>query len=232
MSLVSYLTIMGNLRRTASKGLISLLNQRQLEELAYKYFSDEDGNYTCPYTGKVISGKEIVLEHIIPVYSNGGTVLFNCVPTSKEINGSNEKGAKHLIDWWTNSKYWNPNRLKNLVDYMLEGYELVFREYTVEEVESSYLDVELDEKEVLEDDSTIRETIEEEKELLKQARNSKIDSYLGFMLDCVRTLENYGIDTQEIANKLYDLQKKGIFENIEKYQLYQNRIQELIKKWI
>ena len=39
------------------------------------------------------------------------------------------------------------NRLKRLVDYMLEGYELVFDEYTVDEVESSYLDIELDETE-------------------------------------------------------------------------------------
>ena len=55
--LVSYYNqIAPNLRRTASKGLISLLNQKQLEELAFKHFScvnTETGQigYQCPYTG-------------------------------------------------------------------------------------------------------------------------------------------------------------------------------------
>ena len=45
--LVSYYSqIEPNLRRTASKGLISLLNHQQLEDLAFKYFGikDESGN--------------------------------------------------------------------------------------------------------------------------------------------------------------------------------------------
>ena len=93
-----------------------------------------------------IKYEDIVLEHIVPVASKGGTVLFNCIPTSKEVNGTDQKGAKHLIDWWTNSNYWNqdaPLRLEKIVNYMLDGYEQVFKEYTVEEVESSYLDIEL-----------------------------------------------------------------------------------------
>ena len=53
--LVSYKQIEGNLRRTADNGLISLLNQKQLEDLSYKYFGikDEYGNiigYQCPYS--------------------------------------------------------------------------------------------------------------------------------------------------------------------------------------
>ena len=118
--LVSYSQIEANLRRTASNGLISLLNQKQLEDLAFKYFSvkDEYGNiigYQCPYSGKVYSNYEdIVLEHIVPVASKGGTVLFNCIPTSKEVNGSDQKGAKHLITWWINSKVWNEDAEKSI----------------------------------------------------------------------------------------------------------------------
>ena len=152
--------IISNLRRTADKGLISLLNQRQLEILALKYFGvkDEYGNYiayTCPYSGKTFSDfNNLILEHIIPVSSNGGTILFNCIPASKEINGSNEKGAKHLIEWWTNSKYWDddaPNRLEKLVNYMLEAYSEVFNEYSYEELVESYLNILDDNDDFIED---------------------------------------------------------------------------------
>ena len=112
--------------------------------------------YQCPYSGKVYTNYEdIVLEHIIPVISKGGTVLFNCIPTSKEVNGSDQKGAKHLITWWIKSKYWDkdaPSRLEKIVNYMLDGYNSVFEEYTVEEIESSYQNIESDENVLQEED--------------------------------------------------------------------------------
>ena len=93
--LVSYYSqIEPNLRRTASKGLISLLNHYQLEDLAFKYFGikDEYGNitgYQCPYSGKTYTDyKDIILEHIVPVVSNGGTVLFNCIPETETGGGA------------------------------------------------------------------------------------------------------------------------------------------------
>ena len=45
-SLVSKDQISGNLRRTAKKGLISLLNKKELEKLAIKYYGEtnEKGN--------------------------------------------------------------------------------------------------------------------------------------------------------------------------------------------
>jgi len=234
--LVSYKIIEGNLRRTADNGLISLLNQKQLEDLAFKYFGikDEYGNiigYQCPYSGKIYTNYEdIILEHIVPVASKGGTVLFNCIPTSKEVNGSNQKGAKHLITWWIKSKYWNedaPSRLEKIVNYMLDGYERVFEEYTMEEVESSYQDIELD-KSILDEQQNTNIDIREEKKLLKQAKDNGIHSYLGFMLDCINTLDTYNIDTTEIRNKLKSLEDKHIFEDIDKYQLYQNIVQKII----
>ena len=150
MELLNNKQIDYNLRRTAEKGYISLLYKHQLEELALKYFGIKDSNskyigYMCPYSGKIYSKKSnLVLEHIIPVDLKGGTVLFNCIPTSKEVNGKNEKWKHHLIKWWTNSKYWDidaPKRLEKLVNYMLEAYDLVFKEYSVEEIEESYQEV-------------------------------------------------------------------------------------------
>ena len=97
ISLISDNQINGNLRRTASKGLISLLDKERLHNLAWKYFKARDsfGNtigYICPYSGKIIHNpNDIVFEHIIPLYSNGGTVLFNCISTSREINKASEK---------------------------------------------------------------------------------------------------------------------------------------------
>ena len=53
-----------NLCRTAELGLISLLDQSELEKLAYEYFGvkDEEGNiigYTCPYSGKIFEAPYI-----------------------------------------------------------------------------------------------------------------------------------------------------------------------------
>ena len=229
--------IKGNLRRTAEKGLISLLNQYQLEQLALKYFGVYENEqligYQCPYSGELITNfNDIVLEHIVPVASKGGTVLFNCIPTSKEVNAANQKGAKHLIDWWTNpdNGYWDkeaPLRLEKIVNYMLEAYELVFKEYTIEEVENSYLEIEPDET-ILEEEDNLALDEKTESNLSKQAKNNGIHSYLGFILDCINTLEKNNINTTNIREKLANLEEQNIFKDIEKYQLYQNMIKQLI----
>ena len=135
-NLVTTSTILCNLRRTATKGLISLLNQKQLEELAIKYYGVyENGKlkgYICPYSGELITNtKDIVLEHIIPVSSTGGTVLFNCIPTSTKVNGSDEKGALHLLEWWKDKSYYSGDKLNRLMAYMFEAYDKVFSEYTI-----------------------------------------------------------------------------------------------------
>ena len=125
--IISDKTIQTNLIRTANEGLLSILDNNLMHSLAYKYFGIyENGEligYQCPYSGKIYTNpKDIILEHIIPVKSGGGTVLFNCIPASIETNSTTEKGAKHLIEWWVNSKYWNinaPKRLEKLVNYIL-----------------------------------------------------------------------------------------------------------------
>ena len=132
--LVSNHAVTFNLRRAASSGLLSSLTASMLNELALKYFGIyENGElvgYQCPYSGKKITNpKKIVLEHIIPISRGGGTVLFNCIPTSVEVNKLSEKGTKHLISWWKNPdcKYWNKNapfRLEKIINYLMEAYEI------------------------------------------------------------------------------------------------------------
>ena len=236
--LINSFQIETNLRRTASKGYISLLSHEVLENLAFKYFGIKDEyeniiGYQCPYSGEVYTDyRNIVLEHIIPVDSKGGTVLFNCIPTSSEVNKVSEKGAKHLITWWTNSKYWDVNaiqRLEKLVNYMLEAYDMVFEEHTLEELETSYLNFDLSGEITIDDDLELSEQ-QESLILKKQGEQNGIHSYLGFILSCIETLEKYNVNTIEIRSKLKDLENKHIFENIDRFQLFQNILQQVIIK--
>lgn len=233
MDLLNSTQILGNLRRTAEKGYISLLNKTQIEELALKYFGIKDSygkyiGYMCPYSGKIYSKKtNLVLEHIIPVDSKGGTVLFNCIPTSKEVNGKNAKWNHHLISWWITSKYWDneaPTRLEKLINYILEAYDLVFKEFSIEEIEESY-------QEVLEKEEDLITSKRQNKKLQEHTQSNNIHSYLGFLLDCIKQLEKENINTTEINIKLKELEEKNIFKDIEKYTLFQNILKQVIIKF-
>ena len=190
-SLVANYQISGNLRRTAKKGLISLLNKKELEKLAIKYYGEtnEKGNlirYYCPYSGEPITDvNKIVLEHIIPVTSNGGTVLFNCIPTSEEVNKSNEKGALHLLSWWTKKDYYSPEKLDKLLSYIFEAYDIVFKNNTIEQVKNSYDDIDLDEEENNKEADENTTSSNERQKLKEQAKITGIISYLGFINDCI-----------------------------------------------
>ncbi len=239
INLISDSQIYFNLKRTAAKGLISLLDKNKLHNLALKYFKakDEFGNtigYMCPYSGKIIHNpKDIVLEHIIPVDSNGGTVLFNCIPTSSEVNKLSEKGAKHLISWWKDSNYWDttaPKRLESIVNYMLDAYDIVFKEYTLDEVEESYLNIEGINNDIDNNSDLSVDERKEFKELKEQAKSNGITSYLGFILDCINELERNNINTENIRKRLQSLSDKNIFKDVNKYEMYQNIIQRVIKE--
>lgn len=144
-NLISYNQVDGNLRRTADRGLVSELYRRQMNALALKYFGvDANGNYTnnkeeivayrCPYSGEIISDlSNTHLEHILPVSSNGGTVLFNCIPILDKANLS-KLDEPNLLVWWQEQDYFNYDRLERLVQYMLEAYTLAFKEPSEEEL--------------------------------------------------------------------------------------------------
>ncbi|MBE6140901.1 MAG: hypothetical protein E7172_05155 [Firmicutes bacterium] len=233
MELLNYPQIELNLRRTAEKGYISLLHKEQVEKLALKYFGTKDSNgkyigYMCPYSGKIYSkNSNLILEHIIPVDSKGGTVLFNCIPASKEVNSGSQKGSKHLISWWTNSKFWDngaPKRLEKLVNYILEAYELVFSEYVIEELEDSY-------QEMLETEDDLSISKRQNKKHEKETLINTTQSYLGFIIDCIKQLEKENINTININNKLKELENKNIFKDIKRYTVFQNILKQVIIKF-
>lgn len=236
MELLTYNQYYYNLKRTMDLGLISLLNKKQLEDLALKYFGIKDSNaqfiaYECPYSGKLINNcEEIVLEHIIPVDAKGGTILFNCIPTSKEVNGTNEKYTKHLISWWTNSKYWDnnaPKRLEKLVNYILEAYEIVFKEYKENDIQYNDMNFEFEENADLTTTSK-KETFKR----INEVEESQIYSYYVFLNDCIFCLEKNNIDTTFINNRLDKIINENIFENIEMYTAYQNILNDIIKNFL
>ena len=236
--IISDKTIQTNLIRTANEGLLSILDNNLMHVLAYKYFGVyEDGEligYQCPYSGKIYSNsQDIIFEHIVPVKSGGGTVLFNCIPASIETNSVSEKGARHLIEWWVNSKYWDvnaPKRLEKLVNYILDGYENVFNTYSIDELEETYLDY------IEEDIYSYDEDFELRKyDLVSeiQARHNHINSYQGFLNDCIEQLRKSKIDVSYIENRLNTIQnQKHIFEDIERFKLFQNIIKKLIIEYI
>ena len=183
-----------NLRRTIDKGLISSLNRLQEVKLALKYFGvDKNGNYTsdtdnivnyrCPYSGE-IGYNNLVLDHIIPVKSKGGTVLFNCIPVNKTINWN--KHSNNLLTWWNNKSYFDYERLDRLVQYILEAYEIYDKEI-IEEDDYIY-----EEENILEEQEELTKSITKE-----DIEEDKIDTninesvtYYQFITNLIEKLSN------------------------------------------
>ena len=259
IKLLSDSQINGNLRRSMDAGNLALINQRKLTALSLLYFGikDENGKYVkyiCPYTGKEYNLEEIrkelnkpynyrdldkvlELEHIMPHSSGGGTVLFNCIPASREANSVSEKGNLHLLDWLTNPEssgykfYENGGveRLIKLVNYMLSAYEISFEEYEESELEFNY-----DSAEKIEEGIDNEENLESNDRKVtnnkKKIRETSIDGDIPFLNQLIDQLEKEGYDTKDIRNKLVELEKNGIINNLEKYITVQKTIEELFKK--
>ena len=234
-NLINYNQINRNLRRTASNGLISRLNHRQLNELSLKYFGvDKEGKYTedkekivaykCPYSGRIINDcKELDLDHIISFVNNGGTVLFNCIPILGSVNSS--KRADTLLKWWTEKEYFDIGRLQRLLEYMLEAYSLTFKEYTLEELEDSYAIYE-------NNDEKIGNLLEDkrEKEKIKNTKTFEDVSYQQFIINIINYLKNNNIDCTIYERKLKELENENIFKNIEDFELIEKELQKILKE--
>ena len=233
--LVSDFAVVSNLRRAASEGLLSSLTTSKLNELALKYFGIyENGElvgYQCPYSGKKITNpKKIVLEHIIPISRGGGTVLFNCIPTSVEVNKSNEKGTKHLISWWKHPdcKYWNKNapvRLEKIINYLMEAYEITINEENLENnFIESYSEDNYD-NDIDNSDADLSTTQEDEQ---NRNKNESIITYYGLMNDLINALSEY-TDVSLYQEKLQNLIKGNVFEKIKRQTLIQKYLKDIIK---
>ena len=183
-----------NLRRTIDKGLISSLNRLQEVKLALKYFGvDKNGNYTsdtdnivnyrCPYSGE-IGYDDLALDHIIPVKSKGGTVLFNCIPVKNTHN--NSKHSNNLLTWWSNKPYFDYERLNRLIQYMLEAYEIYDKEI-IEEDDYIY-----EEENILEEQEDLTKSITKE-DIEEDKIDTSIDesvTYYQFITNLIEKLSN------------------------------------------
>lgn len=222
--------IYSSLRRTLKRGLLSSIDLDTFFSLSLKYFGVyENGKfvgYQCPYSGKIAD--EIVLEHIIPVSLGGGTTLFNCIPTSYEVNGSGEKSNKHLISWWINSKYWDddaPKRLEKIVKYILDAYEITLMQKDAKcNFSSDFGDIiSIDNMYIHNADLTTTQ----EKE--QSVENDKLVSYYTFINDMLDELNKY-TDISEYQSKLRELNNLKFFGNVERQTRIQNILKKIIKK--
>ena len=236
-NLISYSQVDGNLRRTADRGLVSELYRRQMNALALKYFGvDSNGNYTenkkdivayrCPYSGEIISDLSTAhLEHILPVSSNGGTVLFNCIPILDKVNLSKRDEANLLV-WWQEQNYFNYDRLERLIQYMLEAYTLAFKEPTEEElydydnslnsddyIENDDLSIDLKDKTSNQTNINIQQTI----------------TYYQLINDLINELSK-NRDVSKYNSQLNSLKEQNTFGNIDELEKVINAVQTVFKE--
>ena len=236
-NLISYSQVDGNLRRTADRGLVSELYRRQMNALALKYFGvDSNGNYTenkedivayrCPYSGEIISDLSTAhLEHILPVSSNGGTVLFNCIPILDKVNLSKSDEANLLV-WWQEQNYFNYDRLERLIQYMLEAYTLAFKEPTEEElydydnslnsddyIENDDLSIDLKDKTSNQTNINIQQTI----------------TYYQLINDLINELSK-NRDVSKYNSQLNSLKEQNTFGNIDELEKVINAVQTVFKE--
>ena len=236
-NLISYSQVDGNLRRTADRGLISELYRRQMNSLALKYFGvDSDGNYTenkedivayrCPYSGEIISDLSTThLEHILPVSSNGGTVLFNCIPILDKINLSKSDEPNVLV-WWQKQNYFNYDRLERLIQYILEAYTLAFKEPTEDEL-YDYDNSIVDDDYIENDDLSIDLNDKVSKKLNIHIQQNI--TYYQLISSLINELSK-NRDVSKYNSQLNNLKEQNTFGNIDELEKVINVVQTVFKE--
>ena len=221
--------IRGNIHRTLKANLLTYLPEEILDKLTDTYFRDKEGNLLCAYTGEPLDNveKKLELEHIISVSNGGGTILFNVVPSLKEINRAGEKWDNNLLDWWKNSKYFDISRLENIVNYMLEGYEYCAKQdgvFTFEVNESEEQDDTIKDEEYFDE---MQKDVEE-KEIIKK---HDINTYKSFLNSLIIELENNKIDVSSYLERIKNLEKENVFEELDEQVIYQKVMLGLMRKY-
>ena len=234
-NLISYNQVDGNLRRTADKGLVSELYRKQMNALVLKYFGiDKDGNYTenkneivsyrCPYSGELIKDLSTShLEHILPVSSNGGTILFNCIPILDKVNLS-KKDEPNLLTWWQKQDYFSYDRLERLVQYMLEAYNLSFKEPTNEEELYDYENSSNEDDYIENDDLAV--DLRSKSNIITSS-NQNI-TYYQLLTDLINELSK-NRDVSQYNAELNDLKEQNIFGNINEIEKVIKSVQNVFK---
>ena len=235
-NLISYSQVDGNLRRTADRGLVSELYRKQMNALALKYFGvDSNGNYTenkedivayrCPYSGEIISDLSTAhLEHILPVSSNGGTVLFNCIPILNKVNLS-KRDEPNLLVWWQEQDFFNYDRLERLIQYMLEAYTLAFKEPPEDELYD--YDNSFNNDDYIENDDLSVDL----KDRISNKTNINIQqniTYYQLINDLINELSK-NRDVSKFNSKLNNLKEQNTFGNINELEKVINAVQTVLK---
>ena len=236
-NLINYSQVEGNLRRTADRGLISELYRKQMNALALKYFGvDSNDNYTdnkeeivsyrCPYSGEIIKDLSSAhLDHILPVSSNGGTVLFNCIPILDKINLS-KKDEPNLLVWWQEKgeEYFDYDRLERLVKYMLEAYTLAFKEPSEDELYD--YDNSLNNDCYIENDDLSKDL----KYKVSTKNNvSQHITYYQLINDLINELSK-NRDVSQYNTELNRLKEQNIFDNISEIEKVIQSVQKVFKE--
>lgn len=191
-----------NKKRTAKLGLLSILDRDEFNNLVDKYYRDENGNLHCAYTWEILNQDNLELEHIIPVSLGGGTVIFNCVPSSSKVNGRSEKYNNYLFDWWKN---YPDELLEKLVNFIFDGYE-IFISNGFQVTETVVTDEEIMSLEEQNDYNS------EESYIENQIVSKNPYIYYTFLKDCVDRLGK-----KEYQDKLEVLKNSNIFNMINEY---------------
>lgn len=235
LELINYGQVSKNLRRTASKDAISLLYLPQLNRLSLSYYgiykNGSLAGYKCPYSGEVLTdSSKIELEHIIPCSAGGGTVLFNCVPASSKVNGIQEKGARHLLEWWRGKEYYSADKLAQLLAYIFEAYDIVFfgKKALLEIGFDSSNNQAPQEPKVLEADLSVSAK-EQAQRLKEQVQKAGKITYIDFINDCINELKRLGYDVTSFEQRFEQYKASGVFDKIDRYTLFQNTLKEVIK---
>ena len=234
-------SLIGEKKRTSKLGLITKIEINDFIEDSIGWWKNKskDGILRDPYSGLIINEDDmkskLAIEHIIPVTSGGGTILFNLLPARTDINLN--KQAKDPIVWWMNSSYWDEERFKDFVEYIFYAYDKVIEKYGVKfkdlQVNNSFGF--LSEEELIDAYNTsdvdlsitTKEYLEEERE---QAKEVGIISYEQFLSSIVTILSN--IDKEKSIyyfNKIKEYEVKDLFKNITKYQICQKAVFDSIK---
>lgn len=217
MSTISFSenSVYHNKKRTAKLGLLSILDRDEFNNLVDKYYRDESGNLHCAYTWEILNQDNLELEHIIPVSLGGGTVIFNCVPSSSKVNGRSEKYNNYLFDWWKN---YPDELLEKLINFIFDGYD-IFMSNGFRVAKTITTDEEIMLLEEQNNDET-EELYEEDQIVYK---NPYI--YYTFLKDCVDRLGK-----KEYKERLEKLKNSNIFNMINEYdellQLFKDYLNE------
>ncbi len=234
--------IYSEVNRAIKKGLVGKLTSSEFNKWCIEWWLknglDEncnicnDGKLRDPYTGYIIDQhhkkSQLVLEHIIPIDRDGGTVIFNVVPSRSDINSS--KSNNDPLEWWLKSGFFNKERFKVFVNYIFDAYDKrikdgIFRlEFdNIDDDNNSYNDC-------IEELNNSEDFKEQSSRNNNQIQLKKIN-YGQFLSSCIVLLEsidNNLANTYSKKLKLYE--EQGIFNNISLYQQIQSIIFRQIKK--